>query len=83
MPKRNWTIWGGGKHQKLARLALVASGVVSHASGSEVPVLPARGPLDGDAEVDTLLELWSLGLLSAITLQTIAFLLARLHPGNK
>ena len=30
------------------------------------------GPLDGDPEVETLVELWSVGLLSAVTLQQIA-----------
>ena len=80
MRKRGWNIWGGGKHQKLARLALVAGGVVSNASGSDLPMLPVRGPLDGDAEVDTLLELWAMGLLSAITLQMIASSACKVAP---
>ena len=63
-----------GKHQRLAR-ALPMGALASQASGSGEPVLVGGltvGPLDGDAEVDVLLELWSLGLMSAILLQTVA-----------
>ena len=34
--------------------------------------MPGRGPLDGDPEVDKLIELWSLGVLAAKTLREIA-----------
>ena len=72
--KRGWNIWGGGKHQKLARV-VASGGGHSQASSSGVlfdPCQHGHGPLGQDPEVDTLLELWSLGILSAVILQTTA-----------
>ena len=73
--KRRSTHWGsGGKHQRLAR-AVVTAAVAARAAGSQDPVIPETlhaSPLDGDAEVNVLLELWSLGLMSAVLLQSIA-----------
>ena len=78
--KRKHTLWGtGGKHQRVARLAVAAS----LAASSHEPVLPEvfrKGPLDGDAEVDILLELWSLGLLTAVLLQKIALAACTVAP---
>eukprot|EP00969_Alexandrium_andersonii_P257024 11363374-Alexandrium_andersonii.AAC.1 len=56
----------GGKRQRLAASGL-ASGSRGVLDGSS-----QAGPLDGDPEVETLVELWSVGLLSAVTLQQIA-----------
>ena len=56
----------GGKKQRLARCGSLPELFASHGS------VGGTGPLDGDAEVDVLLELWSLGLMSALLLQTIA-----------
>eukprot|EP00974_Lingulodinium_polyedra_P040493 3889142-Lingulodinium_polyedra.AAC.1 len=72
--KRRSSFWGvGGKHQRLARAALTAGAL---ASGSQDPIVPElfenKGPLEGYPEVEVLLELWSLGLVSAILLQTVA-----------
>ena len=74
----------GGKHQRSAR-ALPTGALASQASGSGEPVLVGgltAGPLDGDAEVDVLLGLWSLGLMSAILLQTKPKQLARGRRGQ-
>eukprot|EP00974_Lingulodinium_polyedra_P037597 3606844-Lingulodinium_polyedra.AAC.1 len=57
----------GGKRQRLQRALL------AQAHGLDLPAeRDARGPLDGDEEVDLLLELWALGLVSAKTLRDIA-----------
>ena len=73
--KRRSDFWGGGgKHQRLAR-AEILGGLLGQAASSNEPIRPEDlrpGPLDGDDEVDTLLELWAMGLLSATLLQNIA-----------
>ena len=59
----------GGKHQRLIRARLAEEGTASSSGNPLVDV--HQGPLDGDPEVDVLLELWSLGLLSATSLRAI------------
>ena len=74
----------GGKHQRLAR-ALPMGALASQASGNGEPVLVGGltvAPLDGDDEVDVLLELWSLGLMSAILLRPPPKQLARWRRGQ-
>ena len=59
--KRKGSVLGvGGKHQRLARiLAIGASATQASGSGARVIPIGAKvGPLEGDAEVDVLLELW-------------------------
>ena len=69
--KRRWSVWGGGKHQRLAR-TVVTAGLASGAAGSGELIDPelyrSSNLLEDDPEVETLLELWSLGLLSAVVL---------------
>jgi len=76
----------GGKKQRLARIpdadlarragqGSTPRGIPSFAVGAA-----SSGPLDGDAEVDVLLELWSLGLMSALLLQTIANAACKVAP---
>ena len=67
--KRSFWHGLGGKHQRLKRARLTPPPAPGPAGSSTGPV---RGPLDGDPEVDVLLELWSLGLLSAKLLKDIA-----------
>ena len=62
----------GGKHQRLARAASPGCAILSDAGNSM--------PLHGDPEVDVLLELWSLGLMSALTLQVIASAACKVAP---
>ena len=72
----------GGKHQRLAR-AVATAAVAAGAAGSQDPIIPEAlraGPLDGDAEVDVLLELWALGLMSVVLLQTIAAAACKVAP---
>ena len=64
-------LWTGGKHQKVARArqhvdAASSSGLAPAGRGEQT-----RGPLEGDAECDVLVELWSLGLLNAKMLRDI------------
>ena len=62
--KRKKPFWssGGGKHQRFARAValggLIGQTVGGQARGSGEVVVPytQKGPLDGDPEVDTLLE---------------------------
>ena len=63
----------GGKHQRLARAGVGASSSRTAPShrGDAGPVL-RPGPLDGDPEVDKLVELWSLGVITAKTVHEIA-----------
>ena len=86
--KRKKPFWssGGGKHQRFARAValggLIGQTVGDQARGSGEVVVPytQKGPLDGDPEVDTLLELWALGLLSAVVLQVIADAACKVAP---
>ena len=73
---------GGGKHQRLARAVALGTlaGQTSSSSGPPLPKTCELGPLDGDEEVDTLLELWALGLLSATLLQVIAASACQVAP---
>ena len=77
-------IWArGGKHKRVKRLRLfqlprtavpvrwAVRGEVDSCTASSSGE-PARSGLDGDAEVDKLTELWSLGVLSAVNLQESA-----------
>ena len=64
-------LWsGGGKHQRLVR-ARLGTATASTGPASSNNATP-QGPLEGDAEVDVLLELWALGILSASMVQYIA-----------
>ena len=73
----------GGKHQRIARF-LAVTALSSQDSSPEVSIL--SGPvrpcnfLEDDAEVKCLLELWALGLLSAVLLQTIAASACQVAP---
>ena len=73
--KRRLSLWGGGgKHQRLARAVALGTlaGPLSNNNEPLVPETLGCEPLDGDDEVDTLLELWALGVLSATLLQVVA-----------
>ena len=73
----------GGSHQRFASAR-------SFGGGSSSQVAPARpgsgapdlrpGHLDGDPEVDVLIEFWSLGVISAKTLQAIAAVAVLVAP---
>ena len=70
----------GGKHWLVG---LPMGALASQASGSGEPVLVGGltvAPLDGDDEVEVLLELWSLGLMSAILVQTTAQAACQVAP---
>eukprot|EP00969_Alexandrium_andersonii_P043885 1924383-Alexandrium_andersonii.AAC.1 len=54
----------GGKRQRLAR-ALALGQASSASAGPVVEGSSRSGPLDGDAEVDLLVELYALGIISA------------------
>ena len=78
-------VWPGGKHQRLVRARARVEG--GAASSGVAPLLSSGppsgsrlGPLDGDPEVDVLIELWSLGSLSAKTLHTIAKAAVKVAP---
>ena len=70
-------LWSGGKHQRLQRARVDHVGPLPAAGSASGPRL---GPLDGDPEVDVLIELWSLGVLSAKTLRTIATAAVKVAP---
>ena len=69
----------GGKKQRLARISDSSGSLLTGPSGSH-ELVGGTGPLDGDAEVDVLLELWSVGLMSAILLQTVAIAACAVAP---
>ena len=53
---------GGGKHQRFTELR----------AQSSAPEADVGGLLEGDAELELLIELWALGLMAATALQMIA-----------
>ena len=76
-------MFGGGKHQRLARILAIGGMAGQGASSSEASLPqqnPGRGPLDGDDEVDALIELWALGLISATVLQMIVAAACNVAP---
>ena len=78
--KRGMSLRGlGGKKQRLPRISDPSGSLLTGPSASHGSV-GGTGPLDGDAEVDVLLELWSLGLMSALILQTIANAACKVAP---
>ena len=82
MKRRHTLLGSGGKPQRLARV-VVTTVVAAGAAGSQGPVIPEAvraSPLDGDAEVHVLLELWSLGLMSVVLLQSIAAAACEVAP---
>ena len=81
--KRRRTLWGSvGESQRLARVVVTAA-VAAGAAGSQglgIPETLRASPLDGDAEVDVLVELWSLGLISVVLFQSIAAAACEVAP---
>ena len=59
----------GGKHQLLRRLQAATRGQRRSLRGERIAA--NSGPLDGDVEVELLVELWSMGLISAVVLSQI------------
>ena len=83
MKRKGNIMFGGGKHQRLARILAIGGMAGQGASSSEASLPqqnPGRGPLDGDDEVDALIELWALGLISATVLQMIAAAACNVAP---
>ena len=67
----------GGKRQRSRRahiLALAGHSIIAQHYDSR------QGPLDGDPEVDVLLELWSLGLITPKVLRDIAIAACLVAP---
>ena len=65
-----WQV-SGGKHQRLARASVAPPPPPAPAGGSNV-LGARRGLMAADPEADLLIELWSLGLLSAKCIAEVA-----------
>ena len=66
----------GGKRQRLAR-----ADALTRESGPSAAAFPSRrGPLEGDEEVEMLVELFALGLMSATAVRDIAATAQRMAP---